>query len=266
MKKELNLNHLVSKSKLYVKRSTPTILTVACSIGTVVSVVMAVKATPKALKIIEEASEEKKRPLTKFEIINVAGPSYIPTAIVGISTIAGMVCLNIINKKQQASLIGGYGLLRNSYQRYKKSAIEVYGDDADSNITKHTARDMYLSADGECLYNPDTDNPVEKALFFDEYSERYFTSTLTAVTNAQYHINRNLALKGYVSINEFYEFLGLDIIESGYDYGWCMYDMAEDGLMWLDFKNTLTQIEEEEAGLECYVISSSLMPDFITYE
>jgi len=264
MSKALDFNKLISRSKLYLKRSAPTILTIACSAGTIASVVMAIKATPKALTRIEEAEDEKGQPLTKFEIVNVAGPAYIPTALMGTSTIVCMFGLNVFNKKQQASLIGGYGLLRQSYQKYKDSSKEVYGDDAESRILKHVAQKTYISSDGNSLYDPDSDDAGDSVLFYDEYSSRYFTSTLAAVLNAQYHVNRNLSLRSSVSINEFYEFLGLDAVDSGEDFGWCMFDLAEDGIMWLDFNNSLTMIEER--GLECYVISALISPDYITYE
>lgn len=49
---------------------------------------MAVRATPKAVKMLEEAESEKGEYLTKLEIIRAAGPIYIPSVLLGVSTIA----------------------------------------------------------------------------------------------------------------------------------------------------------------------------------
>ena len=53
------MNKLVHRASLYVRRNAPTILTCVGGIGVVATSVMAVKATPKALKLIEEAEREK---------------------------------------------------------------------------------------------------------------------------------------------------------------------------------------------------------------
>ena len=48
-------------------RSSPTILTVVASVGVVTTTIMAVRATPKAIKILKEAELEKGEDLSKFE-------------------------------------------------------------------------------------------------------------------------------------------------------------------------------------------------------
>ena len=73
-----------------------------------------------------------------------------------------------------------------------------------------------------------------------------------------YHINRNLQLRGYTSINEFYEFLGLDGIEHGDEIAWDMSELMEGGIMWLDFENHRTKLED---GLECCIISAVWEPN-----
>lgn len=69
-------------------RSSPTILTVVASIGVVTTTITAVRATPKAIKMLKEAESEKGENLTKLEIIRAAGPTYIPSVLLGVSTIA----------------------------------------------------------------------------------------------------------------------------------------------------------------------------------
>ena len=53
------MNKLLRSSKLFLKRNSSTILTVVGATGVIATSVMAVKATPKALTMIEKAKEEK---------------------------------------------------------------------------------------------------------------------------------------------------------------------------------------------------------------
>lgn len=96
-------------------RSSPTILTVVASVGVVTTTIMAVRATPKAIKILKEAELEKGEDLSKLEIIRAAGPIYIPSVLLGVSTIACIFGANALNQKKQASLMSAYAMLNESY-------------------------------------------------------------------------------------------------------------------------------------------------------
>lgn len=245
------------KSKLYLKRHSPTILTCIATVGVVATSVMAAKATPKAIKLLEKATDEKGEDLTKLEVVQVAGPAYIPAVITCIATISCIFGANVLNKRSQASLASAYAMLDQSYQRYRKAANSVYGEDADSKIKVQVAKEMYVSADGYAIYDSDMDKTSEKTLFYDSYSQRYFTATMSSVLNAQYHLNRNYILRGYVNLNEFYEFLGIDKIDCGDDIGWTMDYMDDIGITWLDFENCYVKMED---GMECYIISTLIEP------
>lgn len=243
--------------KGYLKRSSPAILTCLGAIGVVATSVLAVKATPKAVDIIRAREgidhEGNYYGPTKLEVIQSCWKCYIPAALVGLSTIACIFGANVLNKRNQASLASAYALLSESYQQYRKAAKAVYGEDADSKIKAQMAKDTYVSADGYSVYSADMDLESERILCYDLFSKRYFTSTMAAVLNAQYHINRNLQLRGEVSINEFYEFLGIDKIENGDNIGWSIDEFIEGGTIWLDFDNRHTVLDD---GLECCVISA----------
>ena len=130
------MNDLFGKTKLFFKRNSSTILTCVGSIGVVTTAVLAVKATPKAIRLLESAEEEKGEELTTLETVKIAGPAYIPAAITGVSTIACIFGANILSKCQQASLMSAYALIENSYKEYKNKLKVLYGDDADKEITK----------------------------------------------------------------------------------------------------------------------------------
>ena len=134
------MNKLLSKSAILVKRSAPTILTIIGSIGVVATAVIAVKVTPKATKLLEQAKEEKGEELTKFEVIKVAGPSYIPAAVTGVATIACIFGANVLNKKKQAAIMSAYALLDNSYKEYRNKATKLFGEDADRRIKEEIAK------------------------------------------------------------------------------------------------------------------------------
>ena len=227
----------------FFKRNASTILTVVGGIGVVATSVMAVKATPKALILLEKAKEEKGDDLSILETIKVASPSYIPAITVGVSTIACIVGANILNKQEQASLISAYGLLDNSYKLYKDKVLELYGNDADMHVKSEISKDMYEEAE---IFGDDND------LFFDFYSMRYFESTPEAVQIARYNINRKLATQNYCTVNDWYEYLGLPPIEGGDRIGWST-GMISDcyWAYWLDFNEEKVTMDD---GLECTIL------------
>ena len=243
-------------------RSSPTILTVVASVGVIVTTITAVRATPKAVKLLKEAELEKGENLTKVEIIRVAGPSYIPSALLGISTIVCIFGANALNQKKQASLMSAYVMLNESYKQYRKSAKIVYGEDADDKIHVEMAKDaMVATYDwGYQVYNMDMDSESERLLFYDFSSKKYFRTTMAAVLNAQYHVNRNLAIRGDCSLNEYLSFLGVEGIDGGDDLGWDIsYIVEEMDCYWLDFDNYKSTLED---GLECIIIDTMAVNKF----
>lgn len=243
-------------------RSSPTILTVVASVGVIVTTITAVRATPKAIKLLKEAEAEKGENLTKVEIIRVAGPSYIPSTLLGISTIVCIFGANALNQKKQTSLMSAYAMLNESYKQYRKSAKIVYGEDADGKIHAEIAKDaMVHTYDwGYQVYNMDMDSESERLLFYDLSSKKYFRTTMAAVLNAQYHVNRNLAIRGDCSLNEYLSFLGVEGIDGGDDIGWDITYMVEEmDCYWLDFDNYKSTLED---GLECIIIDTMAVNKF----
>ena len=73
--------NLICKSRKFLKKNGSTILTCMGVTGVVGTAIMAVKATPKALELIEDAKKEKGEDLTKLQTIVIAAPAYIPSDI-----------------------------------------------------------------------------------------------------------------------------------------------------------------------------------------
>lgn len=251
------MTRLLYHSKLFLRRNAPTILTCVGAAGVVVTSVMAVKATPKALKVVEQATEEKGEELTTLEVIKVAGPVYIPAIAVGASTVACIFGANVLNKRHQASLMSAYALLDNSYKEYKNKVKELYGEEADSTVRAELVKDKYE--------NCDISDEGETRLFFDMFSNRYFESTIEKVQNAEYFVNRKLALWDCVDVNEFYDLLALPRMDCGNNYGWSVEGcFAFYGNSWIDFDHQKVTMDD---GLECTIIIMATEPilDFDAY-
>lgn len=251
------MNKVWSHSKLFLKRNSATILTFAGVAGVVATSVMAVKATPKALRMIEDAKEEKGEDLTKFETLVVAGPSYIPAAITGVATIGCIVGANILNKHQQAALTSAYALLDQSYKDYKKKVNELFGEGADQQVKVAIVKDKY----GEREFDLEGEN----RLYYDMFSEQYFEATPYAVSRAEYEVNRLNVSDGYVYLNDWYISLGLKPLEYGYEFGWTP-TINQDRYWeeWINFKHEKIVMDD---GLEVITIEFMQEPiyDFENY-
>lgn len=144
------------RSAAYLKRHSPTILTFVGATGVVATIIMSARATPKAMKLLEEAEVQKGEELDKLETIRTAASVYIPVAAIGISSLICLFGANVLNQRNQASLTAAYVMLNESYSRYRGAANTVFGDDADSKIKAEVAKETYISADGCCLRFPFT--------------------------------------------------------------------------------------------------------------
>ena len=107
-------------ARLFVKRNASTILTGLGSIGVVATIITAVKATPKALRLIEEAETKKGEKLTKWETVKLASLSCISTAGLCLATMACVIGAEILSQKRQAFLLSAYVLLDRSYKDYRR--------------------------------------------------------------------------------------------------------------------------------------------------
>lgn len=241
----VHMNNLLRQSMVFVRRNAPTILTSLGGAGVIATAVMAAKAAPKALQHLEAAEKAKGEKLTKLETVKAAGVVYIPTILMGATTIACIFGANILNKRQQAALMSAYALLDNSYKEYKTKVTELYGEDADHEVKSEIAKDKYE--------NLDIQKEDGKELFFDAFSGHYFHSTPAAVKEAEYQLNRDLVMRDYATLNEFYDYLDIPRIPSGDELGWSS-GMNFDYYwqIWIDFGHRKVTMDD---GTECTIIT-----------
>ena len=249
------LKELSFQAKGFLKRHSTTILTSMAASGVVITSVMTAKATTKASKLLEEAEQIKGEELTKSETIKIAGPSYIPAILFGTATISCIFGSHITTKRKQAGLVAAYGYLDQSFKEYKSKVRELYDEDADAQIREEIAKDEYKKTDIQVS--------SDKQLFYDAYSKRYFESTTTKVQRAEYALNRNLVIRDYAYLNDFYDELGLSHVRQGFEIGWSMGQcMDYYWQAWIDFNHEWTILED---GTKCCIIHMMTEP-FMGFE
>ena len=247
---------MLHKTKMFLNRNSSTILTWIGAAGVIATTTLAVRATPKAVLLLEEAKKEKGEELTNTEVVTTVIPVYIPSIIVGVSTITCIFGANFLNKRNQAALTSAYALLNSSYKEYKNKVIELYGEDKNEEVQAEIAKDKYK----------DDDIPGDGTeLFFDSFSGRYFRSTKEKVQKAEYYINRDLTMRDYAYLNEFYDWLEIPQIDSGWKLGWstgACFDMYWQN--WIDFNHKKVVMDD---GLECIIVTmfQEPIPDFENY-
>ncbi|MCM1363442.1 MAG: DUF6353 family protein [Ruminococcus sp.] len=261
MKGSSKVQQFGRKALVKFKRGSPLLLTCMSAVGVVAVAVTASKATLKADDLFKKSVKEKGDELTATEKMKIIFPVYLPTVVIGASTVACIFGTNALSKKQQASLASAYALLDNSYKKYKLKLKELYGEEAHQNIVdsiaKSECKEVPIYAQTMCgnayLLPPEEDDE-EKRLFYDIFSDRYFESTFGRVIAAEYHLNRNFMFFGCESLNDFYEFLGLDPVDGGDDIGWSTYSGE---IYWIDFDHQKVVYDD---GLECYTIEMVFNP------
>lgn len=250
------MNKALITAKLFIKKNSATILTVGGAIGVVATAVTAAKATPKAMALLEKAKEEKGTELTVVETVKVAGPAYIPSVLIGASTIACIFGANVLNKRKQASLMSAYALLDNSYKEYKNKVKELYGEEADGNVRHEIAKDHVQDA---------VKPPGDKRLFFDMYSMQYFEASMADITAVESEINRTLQINGAVSLNYYLDLLNIPHDNQYSELGWSVGQMYDT--YWTSWIDLYTEHTELDDGLELGIITimQEPTPDYLDY-
>ena len=237
----MNLTQMATKTQHYTKKNAPTILSCMGALGVVGTTLSAIKATPKAIEVLEERDNQS---LTTFEKALVVAPVYFPTILFGTATVTCIFGANMLNKKKQATLVSAYAYLNSSFNEYKDKVKAIYGEDGEKRVRDELAKDKYIQ---QSMSESDKD-----ILFFDEYSGRYFESTLFNLQNAVYKLNRTFALEGYTNLNEFYRYVDLPETEYGEVLGW-------SGLKcWEVFNNAWIEIKWEDMELPDGLVAQAI--------
>ena len=242
-------------------RNSPTILTGLGVAGLIGTVILAVKATPKAVDLIEKEktfrheqySDEFPINMTPLEIVETTWQVYIPTALMGGITIACMIASNHISLRRNAALVSLYTLAEATLKEYQDKVSEQITEKKERTIREDIVQD-HLDK------NPvDTKTIVFTGngnyLCFDDFSKRYFRSDVEAIRRSENQFNQHLLKEGWLGINDFYDELGLEPIELGDEFGW----VAERSLLQVKYDAKLAKDTNEP----CLVIGYTVTPNHI---
>jgi hypothetical protein len=247
---KLNLSNIAKGMRTAMKKHSPEILTGIGIAGMITTSVLAVKATPKALILIEDKKNEKGiDKLTPVETIKAAWPCYIPAAVTGALSVACLIGASSVNVRRNAALATAYTLSESALKDYQEKVIETIGEKKEQDVRdavakERIARDPVSSKEVIITERGNT-------LCYDVISGRYFKSDIDKLKKAENELNRQMRDEMRISLNEFYDELGLGHIAVGDDLGWNI----EKGYIELDFSS---QLADDETP--CLVIGHSNLP------
>lgn len=252
----------------FLRKHGGTILAVAASVGVIATAIETGRASTKAQKIIEKnmiaidcENYGESCYTTKQKVLD-CWKAYVPAVILGGGTIACILGSNALNKKQIASLTAAYMALGKTYQEYRKQVSHQLGQEAETDIFNKTKAYEAINQEEPGL----GDTGDEKLLCYEPISKRYFHATSAELMDAFYNLNREFAIQGYASMNDLYNYLGLDFIPEGDLKGWCADYLAADWeYFWIDFSYLKQKTDD---GLEVYYVEAFQEPinDYLNYD
>lgn len=215
------------------EKHSPAILTGIGITGMIVATVTAVKATPKALQLVDEREIKDGKRLTKTEIVKTTWKCYIPSVITGACSIACLIGASNVNTKRNAALATAYSISEAALKEYKDKTVEVVGEKKEQAIRDAVARDKLEKAniqERQFIVTGHGETPC-----FDPLTNATFKSDIETLRKAENTLNKRLRLEMKVTVNEFLEELGLEPCDVGEDLGWDV----DKGDIDLDFSSQL---------------------------
>lgn len=237
----------------FVERQSPTILTGLAAAGVVTTVIMAVRATPKAMAILEEeklgrAYAGKSEKLKATEVVGKCWKCYVPTACMAGLTIACAIGANSINFQRNAALSSLYSVSSAALKEYEDKVVETVGEDKNAEIKQAIAKDRIAAAPAQ---NDISLVESDDVIIYDCFSGRKFKSTINKIQAAVNEINYDITMSSdWKSLNEFYGEIGLDEIKPGDAMGF-----GTDNLLELDFSGQL-----DDNGRPIVAMDYKIMP------
>lgn len=276
----MNLMQIFKSIGKFASKNSTTILTGIAVVGVPTTVIFAVGATPKALSLIDDevysryeksGTEEefaewlgiKKGDaytwdnritvLSKWEIFKLTWKCYIPTAATGLVTIGCIIGSNYLSNKRNALLENMYGIAVAASKEYQAKVIETLGSKKELAIRDEISKDRINA-------NPPGTNEIVvvgqgQVLCYDSLSGRYFRSDMETIRRSVNTMNQRLINETYISLNEFYDELGLRGTVLGEELGWDI----NKGYLTVDFSVHITPDTNEP----CIVLNYQAYPRFL---
>ena len=238
--------------------------------GMITTTILAVKATPKSLRLIEaekkrrnhEIKEEAKESgkdtvglidrLSILDTVKVAWKPYIPAMISGALSIGCIVGASTVHVKRNAALATAYQLAANTLSDYKEKVIETIGEEKEREVQK--------KVDAKKVERINSTEPSfvrkGKPLCIEPISGRPFEMDLEDVKAAINRLNYRLTggMEECISLSERYDEIGLKHTDVSDYMGWNIYS---DGLI------TVTEVPSStDDGELCWVLEYAVLPHY----
>lgn len=243
--------NLKNKAKKY----SPELLLGAGIVGIISGTIMACKATPKAVQIMEEANQtldtiHEVQKTTEEEVytpqdfrkdialtyIQTAGKlirTYGPSVLVLITGIGLVFGSHHILSKRNAAITAAYTLVNQGYSEYRKRVAEKFGEEVEKqiryNIVEEETEETIVDDKGKEKKKKDKKTVVNDicaspyAKFFDAASREWvddMEANLTKLKILQGHFNKQLENEGFLCLNDVYKALDIPTTRAGQIVGW----------------------------------------------
>ena len=290
----MNKNEIVKKASsalgkvnIKLRKHSPELLIAAGVVGTVVSTVLACKATTKLSTILDESKgnietihkcendkemeerysqEDAKKDLAIVYIqtgVKIA-KLYAPAVVLGTISIAGMVASNNILRKRNVALAAAYATVDKSFKEYRSRVVERFGDDVDKelryNIKAKKIEEMIKDPESgkekksKTTVNVAAPTVDDYARFFDKTCRHYeenMNYNLMLLRSQQQLANDKLVADGFLFLSDVYDMLGITRTKMSQSVGWIYKpDGNSNGDNFVDFGVMVVKRETEDGGYE----------------
>lgn len=254
------INRAVNKVAFKMKKHAPEILVIAGVGGTIVTTVMACKATTKIDEVLAENKEQIAKTKNYVEETGFSDKYtekdyqkdltvmytqrglklfklYAPAIAVGTISITAILAGHNVLKKRNVALAAAYEVVNKNFKDYRGRVVDRFGNELDRelryNIRKEEVEKTVIDEKTgkertikEITEIADIDPSSEYAKFFDESCPGWTKDpeyNLMFLRNQQQYANDLLESRGYLFLNEVYEMLGIQRTRQGQVIGW-VYD------------------------------------------
>lgn len=216
-------------------KKTPLITSILSCAGVSLTAYFSAKGGAKAQKLLEEAACEE---LSFWDELKITWKCYIPAAICASLTMGGIITTQIVDQKQQASLVGLYAAADQTFKKYQDRVKEMYGEETHKKImdSLDNADDSIEGIFFESWFNA-SDIPVRT--FYDHLTERRYLSSIERELLAQALINRDLQTKGIAWLADYYAYRNIDLPAEKRTLCWYRQDHP-----WIDFSNHVDVLDD----------------------
>jgi hypothetical protein len=253
-----SVNGVASKTVMKLKKHSPEILVVAGIAGTVVSAVLACKATTKVAEILDETKGTLDTIHDGMETGAINGQEYTtedgkkdtvvvyaqtgmklaklygPAIILGTLSITSILASNNILRKRNVALGAAYAAIDKSFKEYRGRVIERFGEQVDTELKYGIKAKKFeeIEVDPETgkekkvkktVMVADPNLQSDYAVYFDSKSRNYETNpdyNRMFLKAQQAFANDKLQTRGHLFLNEVLDDLDLPRTPAGQIVGW----------------------------------------------